>query len=98
MTDSDDNFEWPTSQTIDEFELRLTCESCPEQYDVYRDGRQVAYFRLRHGQFRVDVPGCGGETIYVNWPKGDGMFDDDERDHYLGVAVDAVRRYWQGKQ
>ncbi len=85
------NTHWPTSQTIDELELRCTCPSHPEQYDVFDGDTQVAYFRLRHGEFRVDVPKCGGETIYEASPNGDGLFDADERQRYLMEAVEAVK-------
>ena len=60
-------------------ELKMTCGACPEQYDVFKDGNQVAYYRLRHGQFRVDYPEAGGETIYKAEPSGDGIFKDNER-------------------
>lgn len=85
------NTKWPESQTISGLELRCTCPSHPEQYDVYDGETQVAYFRLRHGEFRVDVPHCGGETIYEAEPNGDGLFDADERQRYLTEAVAAVK-------
>lgn len=85
------NTSWPQSQTIDGLELRCRCPSHPEQYDVYDGEKQVAYFRLRHGEFRVDVPECGGETIYEAFPNGDGLFDADERQRYLSEAVEAVK-------
>ena len=78
---------------IDGYELRCTCHGFPEQYDVFKDGRQVGYLRLRHGSFRVDVPDCGGETIYSASPNGDGGFDDDERAHYLKAAVEAIHKH-----
>lgn len=64
--------------------------ACPEQYDVLKNGKQVAYFRLRHGEFRVDYPDCGGETIYEACPNGDGIFDDNERLNYLAKAMRQV--------
>jgi hypothetical protein len=68
---------------------------CPEQYDVFDEtGKQVAYYRLRHGSFRVDAPECGGETIYEANPKGDGTFYDDERKHYLKEAEEAVLKHY----
>jgi len=85
------NTKWPDSRTIDGLELRCTCSSHPEQYDVYDGETKVAYFRLRHGEFRVDVPDCGGDTIYYADPKGDGLFDSDERQRYLTEAVNAVK-------
>ena len=69
------------------FILELTCFACPEQYDVYLDGKQVGYLRLRNGIFRCDYPDCGGETIYRACPAGDGIFDSDERDKYLSEAI-----------
>jgi hypothetical protein len=71
--------------------LVMTCNAFPEQYDAFDGDKQVGYLRLRHGTFRVDVPTCGGETIYTAFPKGDGAFeDDDERDDYLRCAVTAI--------
>ena len=80
--------------------LKRTCFACPEQYDAILDcaegdypiGAQVGYLRLRWGDFRVDFPDCGGETIYIAKPNGDGEFDDDERDYYLRFAVDAIEK------
>lgn len=64
-------------------ELVLTCPSHPEQYDVFKGEDYVAYYRLRHGEFRVDFSQCGEETIYESQPSGDGYFTNDERLHYL---------------
>lgn len=75
------------------FILNKTCSACPEQYDVYKGGTQVGYLRLRHGRFRADVPDCGGATVYSAYPNGDGIFDSDERDHFLGEAIDAISKY-----
>lgn len=73
--------------------LRLTCGACPEQYDAFNEtGTQVGYLRLRHGTFRVDYPACGGETIFEASTRGDGSFDDNERDHFLKCAVNAIER------
>lgn len=66
---------------------------CPEQYDVYHGGVQIGYLRLRHGQFRADYPDVGGETVYRAHPKGDGWFEDDEREHFLKQAVAALKAH-----
>ena len=71
-------------------EIVNTCGACPEQYDIFKDGKQVAYYRLRHGEFRVDIPECGGETIYNDEPFGDGTFYSSERLVYLTKAMRAV--------
>lgn len=74
--------------------LVCTCYACPEQYDVYDEaGKQVAYFRLRHGTFRADVPDCGGQTIYTAETKGDGRFADDERVYILNAACMMVAEH-----
>lgn len=78
---------------IDGLKLVCTSMACPEQYEVFdKSGRQVGYFRLRHGRFRADFPDCGGETVYVSNTKGDGIFSEDERDGELKRAVEAIRR------
>lgn len=74
------------------FILKKTCSACPEQYDVYLDDKQVGYLRLRFGVFSCDYPDCGGETIYTAYPKGDGMFDDDEREHYIKQALEKIKK------
>jgi hypothetical protein len=76
---------------INGFILKLTCPAYPEQYDVYKDGVQVGYLRLRHGYFTCDYPDCNGETIYEAEPKGDGYFEDDERLQYLTQALDVLQ-------
>lgn len=67
-------------------ELVKTCDACPEQYDAFYDGKQVGYFRLRHGYFSVTYPDVSGELVYSSEPNGDGMFDYDERDRELTAA------------
>lgn len=79
---------------IGNYELEQTCWGCPEQYDVYRDGKQVGYLRLRHGHFRADVPDCGGKTVYSSNPRGDGIFEDDEREIHLNAAIAAIDTHY----
>ncbi|QNY13309.1 hypothetical protein IC766_14500 [Acinetobacter seifertii] len=77
--------------TTDKVELIKTCHSCPEQYDAFFKGKQIGYLRLRHGEFRVDYPDCGDETIlYSQEPQGDGCFEDDERENFLMKAREAI--------
>ena len=45
--------------------FKLTCPSCPEQYDVFdSDGKIVGYIRLRYGSLYCEYPDVGGEEIY----------------------------------
>ncbi len=89
----------PGDTIIGYYRLICTCPACPEQYDVFDDRtkKQVGYLRLRHGGFRADVPDCGGQTVYAAEPKGDGCFDDDERQHYLTEAVRAIDEHIQAQ-
>jgi hypothetical protein len=86
---------WALGVMIHGYRLVQTCSACPEQYDVFDDlGQQVAYFRLRHGGFTVDVPDVDGEQVYHATPKGDGIFEEDERVKYLTEAILAVQEYY----
>jgi hypothetical protein len=77
---------------IGRYRLICTCGACPEQYDVFDEltKQQVGYLRLRHGFFRADLYDCGGETVYESNPKGDGVFDEDERMPELTKAIAAI--------
>lgn len=68
-------------------ELKMTCSSFPEQYDVFKENKQVGYLRLRFGEFRVD---CGDTTLYETKPDGFGIFEDHERLHYMRKALDII--------
>lgn len=76
-----------------DYVLKMTCEACPEQYDVFdSEGKKVGYLRLRHGGFLADYPDCGGDTVYRYsfddaWK---GIFYDEEREQYLTEAVKAI--------
>lgn len=72
------------------YNIIQTCSACPEQYDVVRHGQQVGYLRLRHGCFTAEVPDCGGEQVFLAHPKGDGIFESEERMSYLQQAVAAI--------
>jgi hypothetical protein len=95
MPDAEKPKMWELGIMIHGYRLKKTCSACPEQYDVYDDlGQQVAYFRLRHGGFRVNVPDVGGDVVYSANPEGDGLFMDHERVRYLTEAVLAVQEYY----
>ena len=70
-----------------------TCGACPEQYDVFKGGRQVGYVRLRWGTVTCDFPDCRGDTIYSHsfddgWK---GCFDSsEERETYLNRIATAI--------
>lgn len=71
-----------------------TCESFPEQYDVFLEKTLVGYVRLRNGNLTVEAPDCGGEVIYYARPVGAGEFATlEERSHFLGEADQAITRW-----
>ena len=81
------------------YELRMTCRVCPEQYDVYKDGAQVGYLRLRHGCFSAEYPDCGGEMVYYTEDcDGDGAFYSNERDLFLTEAINAIDSRISGQE
>lgn len=78
-----------------------TCDACPEQYDVIKDDKIVAYVRLRWGRFSVRCPGFDGDLIYkIEFNEGfKGCFDGDaERHKFLKLAVDSIREYYRQKK
>lgn len=83
----------PKYLVINGYKLEQTSSACPEQYDVYdAEDNYVGYLRLRHGHFRADYPCCGGEIVYESHPKGDGVFNVDERMGELEKAVSAINK------
>lgn len=74
-----------------------TCGACPEQYEVYKGKKPVGYLRLRHGYFYASTE-VGGKVLYEAEPKGDGVFEDSERDFYLDNAADAILKNIQESQ
>lgn len=74
------------------FRLEMTSVACPEQYDVFYGDEQVGYLRLRHGVFRCYFPNSDGEMICEAYPKGDGLFEYDEREPYIKWALEHIRR------
>jgi hypothetical protein len=73
--------------------LKRTCLACPEQYDVYYENTLCGYMRLRHGYFRTEyykTPDDNGEIVYECYPKGDGIFDNDEREEHLKKGAETI--------
>ena len=79
---------------INGYELKQTCGACPEQYDVFKNNKQVGYLRLRHGCFTASVPNASGKIVYDAEPLGDGIFAEHERMKYLTKAIRAIKKYY----
>ncbi len=75
-------------ETTNDIDLVQTCFACPEQYDAFIGDTYVGYLRLRHGYFGVD--NRHGTEIYSANPSGDGIFEVEEREHYLMEAKRAI--------
>jgi hypothetical protein len=83
-------------RTID---LRMTCDQCPEQYDMYLNDIHLGRVHLRHGCMSVTIAHADGtdHEIFYDEPLGaEGKFvDDSQRKLYLNdikkAAMDWVR-------
>lgn len=84
------------ADSADDIELVCTCEGCPEQYDAVLDGATIGYLRLRHGRFTVQAGGSAGPELHVARPRGDGVFEPDEREGHLRTAREVLWRHVRG--
>ncbi len=80
--------------------FELTCGACPEQYDVFDEsGKLIAYIRLRWNELRVDVPDCGGETIYStilgDYPMQGSFVDEEQRSNYLSKIESIIIKHYK---
>ena len=71
-----------------------TCDSCPEQYNVYdKNNNIVGYVRLRWGNLICRCPNANGDTIY-SVAIGDaltGIFEDNlQRICHLTAIADKL--------
>lgn len=89
-------FDNDVSICIEGYLFHKTCEAWPEQYDVYRGKRQIAYVRLRMGRLTVRVPDVGGELIYhKNYEKDPAkgyFYTQEERMGQLRRIVKILKR------
>lgn len=89
-------FDNSVSIFIEDYLFHKTCEAWPEQYDVYRGKKQVAYIRLRMGRLSVSVPDVGGEVIYYKDYKNDSakgyFYTQEERMKYLTKIANILKR------
>ena len=81
--------------SINGYKLVLECRAMPEAYGVFLDNKEIGYLRLRHGYFAATyyLKDEDGEVVYDAEPKGQGEFDNDEREYYLNKAVEEIDKY-----
>jgi len=75
----------PEKLTIQGYDLLLTCEISPEQYDVFKERKLVGYLRLRHDAFRAYYPDVDGELVYET------IVDEGDRKKVCECLAEAVR-------
>lgn len=89
-------FDNDVSICIEGYLFHKTCEAWPEQYDVYRGSKQVAYIRLRMGRLSVSVPDVGGEVVYYKDYKNDSakgyFYTQEERMGQLRKIVKILKK------
>jgi len=95
-SEEDDYYEYEPDLQIDDLRFVLTCSACPEQYDVFLDGKQIGYIRLRWGHLRADYPDCGGRSVYSS-EIGDGEWtgcftDEKERIFHLTKIAEILNK------
>lgn len=82
--------------TIGKFVFHKTCDAWPEQYDVYKGRKQVAYIRLRMGSLTAEVPDVCGELIYYkNYEKDSAkgyFYTQEERMKYLTKIANILNK------
>jgi len=82
------------SLTYHGYNLYKTCIACPEQYDVFKDGKLVGYIRLRGGWLQAFCPDVFLERVYFHeFPNDEwkGCFEtDEEQDYYLEYVIIAI--------
>lgn len=73
---------------VGQYNFVQTCEACPEQYDVYSEGKKVGYVRLRFGCLTADY---NNVEVYRHCFRNDeykGCFDTNtERKIFLNFIA-----------
>ncbi len=78
--------------------LKLTKISIshPEEYEVSLQGNVIGFIRLNYNCLRVDYMNYGGEVLFDDATKGDGEFDESEKDNYIDMSKKVlVRRIYK---
>lgn len=97
--------------TLQGLDFHLTTSSCPRQYEIYKDGKYVAYFRFRYGSIEVHPVDDYIEDVddKINWDielyhcgKFDwfqGDFDNEEQEmKYLNEIATEINKYLKGEK
>ncbi len=74
----------PEKLTIQGYDLLLTCDIAPEQYDVFKQKKLVGYLRLRHNMLQAYYPDVDGEVVY------ESFVDEGDRDKVSECLTEAI--------
>lgn len=74
--------------------------SCPEQYDVYKDEKIVAYVRFRWGSLTVNMEPLGEYICcYDNFSDFQGNFNSEkQRMYYLKLITKQIDKFYEPKK
>ena len=86
----------------EDLKLVCTCDSCPEQYDVFAEGYKypVGYIRFRSGWFTCQILDESVNTVFrptcVAWQdsKNNNEIPSIVRDELLDICKDAICQYF----
>ena len=89
------DFDTKDLTAIKGFAFVRTCEACPEQYDVFHQGKIVCYVRLRWGNLTAEVPDVGGKLVYQFALDREGMQGifrtEEERTYHLEAIAKILK-------
>lgn len=82
------------------YKFEMTCGSCPEQYDVYKNDKQVAYVRFRYGSCTTYTEPLGQIICdYCNFDGWQGNFESErQRNYYLQLIAKQIEKFYQPKK
>lgn len=81
---------------INGYKFVQTSSVCPEQYDVYKDYKRVAYIRLRWGDLTVSTSPWGAEIYSHSFNDYQGSFETEkERTYYLRIIAKEIKKFYQ---
>lgn len=87
--------------TSDALRLEMTCESVPEQYDVFYGKDLIAYIRYRSGQLSVNPYDKNGELAWqndllnMNFHNGLGELDANIRESVLDICKSVIVDFYK---
>lgn len=82
-----------TTLNVNNYALIQTWHSAPEQYEVFKGGKNVGYLRLKYGTLRVFYPGVTGNQIASFETKGYSSFEEEEKTEFLEKAVAEIDKH-----